>query len=70
MRCDELDDGCLDAVLTILRSHAGGCRPATQCADYLERNRDRMQYADFRAAGLCVASGVVESGCKTAPVRA
>ena len=25
-----------------------------------------MQYADFRAQGLCVAFGVVESGCKTA----
>ena len=25
-----------------------------------------MQCADFRAQGLCVASGVVESGCKRA----
>ena len=25
-----------------------------------------MQYADFRARGLCVTSSVIESGCKTA----
>ena len=66
VRCDELDDGCLDAVLAVLRSHASTCEEAAQCADYIERNRERMQYADFRARGLCVASGVVESGCKTA----
>ena len=66
VRCDELDDGCLDDVLAVLRSHASDCEQAAHCADYIERNRGRMQYADFRARGLCVASGVVESGCKTA----
>ena len=65
VRCDELEDGCTDEVLAALRSHAGTCEPAAQCADYIERNRDRMRYADFRAQGLCVASGVVESGCKS-----
>lgn len=25
----------------------------------------RMQYAEFRAQGLCAGSGVVEAGCKT-----
>jgi hypothetical protein len=32
---------------------------------YLERNKERMRYADFRAQGLFVGSGVVEAGCKT-----
>lgn len=32
---------------------------------YLTKNRDRMRYADFRAQGLFVGSGVVEAGCKT-----
>ena len=41
------------------------CAEATQCADYIRRNRERMQYATFRAQGLCVGSGVVEAGCKT-----
>ena len=66
VRCDELDDGCLDDVLAVLRSHATGSEEAAQCAEYIEHNRERMQYANFRERGLCVASGVVESGCKTA----
>jgi hypothetical protein len=32
---------------------------------YLEKNKERMRYADFRARGLFVGSGVVEAGCKT-----
>ena len=32
----------------------------------LTRNRHRMRYPQFRAWGLCVASGVVEAGCKHA----
>jgi hypothetical protein len=32
---------------------------------YLETNKDRMQYADFREKGLFVGSGVIEAGCKT-----
>lgn len=32
---------------------------------YLERNKQRMRYAQFRAQGLFVGSGVVEAGCKT-----
>jgi hypothetical protein len=32
---------------------------------YLEKNRERLRYADFRAQGLFVGSGVVEAGCKT-----
>jgi hypothetical protein len=32
---------------------------------YLERNKEHMRYAQFRAQGLFVGSGVVEAGCKT-----
>jgi hypothetical protein len=32
---------------------------------YLTENKERMRYADFRAQGLFVGSGVVEAGCKT-----
>ena len=64
-RHDELDAGQLDAVLTALRA-----RPhddaARRCADYVERNRHRMQYPACRAAGLCTSTGVVEAGCKVA----
>jgi hypothetical protein len=32
---------------------------------YLDENKERMRYADFRKRGLFVGSGVVEAGCKT-----
>jgi len=32
---------------------------------YLEKNKARMRYAEFRAQGLFVGSGVIEAGCKT-----
>ncbi|GBD99587.1 hypothetical protein BMS3Abin07_01624 [bacterium BMS3Abin07] len=31
---------------------------------YLSKNRDRMRYAEFRAQGFFVGSGVIEAGCK------
>ena len=63
-RCDDLEQGRLDGLLATLRAHAGTCEPAGKCADYIEKNRGRMRYPDFRAQGLCVGSGIVESGCK------
>ena len=64
-RCDDLEYGRFDSLLATLRSHAATCPAAGQCADYLAKNRSRMRYPEFRAQGLCVGSGVVESGCKT-----
>ena len=65
-RHDELDAGDLDAVLTALRAHAPHDDEARKCIDYVERNRARMDYPAFRAAGLCTSTGVVEAGCKVA----
>ena len=62
-RRDELDEGRLGAVLRALRRHQGRDE-ARRCIDYLRRNRHRMRYPAFPAQGLCVASGVVEAGCK------
>ena len=63
--CEALAEGRLDDLLGALRSGAAECEQVRQCAEYIECNRDRMQYADFRAQGLSVGSGVVEAGCKT-----
>ena len=63
-RCTELEQGRLDDLLGALRS-AASCQEARRCIEYVARNRDRMRYRDFRAAGLCIGSGVVEAGCKT-----
>ncbi len=32
---------------------------------YLMKNKERMRYAEFRAQGLFVGSGVIEAGCKS-----
>ena len=65
-RCDELDEGQLDALLHALRTHTATHDEARKCVDYVERNRDRMRYPEFRAQGLCTSTGVVEAGCKVA----
>ena len=65
-RHEELDAGDLDAVLHALRVHAPYEDAARRCFDYIERNRHRMRYPAFRAAGFCTSTGVVEAGCKVA----
>ena len=65
-RHDELDAGDTEAILCALRGHSPNDDEARKCVDYIEGNRERMRYAEFRAAGLCTSTGVVEAGCKTA----
>ncbi|MBI4331434.1 MAG: ISKra4 family transposase [Chloroflexi bacterium] len=65
-RHDELDAGDIDGILAALRVHQSLDDEARKCVDYVQRNRDRMQYAKFRADGLCTSTGVVEAGCKVA----
>ena len=64
-RCDDLEQGRIDPLLATLRTHADRCQEAAQCADYIAKNRSRMRYPEFRQQGLCVGSGVVESGCRS-----
>ncbi len=63
-RREELDEGRVGEVIATLRSHAETCEEARKNAEYFSTNRARMNYPKFRAMGLCVASGVVEGGCK------
>ena len=63
-RREELDEGRVDEVIAALRRHAGTCEEARKDAEYFSNNRERMSYPTFRAMGLCVATGVVEGGCK------
>ena len=65
-RHDELDAGDIKALLSALRVHSPKDEEARKCVDYVEGNRARLRYAEFRAAGLCTSTGVVEAGCKTA----
>lgn len=64
-RCDDLEQGRFDDLLEVLQTHEATCETARLCVGYLETNRARMRYAEFRQQGLCVGSGVVEAGCKT-----
>ena len=66
LRRDQLDEGKIDDILAALAIHAQANETARKCFDYVTRNRHRMRYPEFRAQGLCVGSGVVEAGCKTA----
>ena len=63
-RREELDEGRVDEVIAALQSHAGSCEEARKNAEYFSTNHARMNYPKFRTMGLCVASGVVEGGCK------
>lgn len=65
-RHEELDAGQIDKIIAALALHAKGCQVAGQCIDYLQNNRARMRYHEFRAQGLCTSTGVVEAGCKLA----
>ena len=65
-RHEELDAGQLDAMLHALQPHAATHAEARKCVEYVERNRERMRYPEFKAAGLCTSTGVVEAGCKVA----
>ena len=62
-RRDELEEGKLKEILEALQAHLSN-EKAVNCRKYLLTNQKRMRYPAFRAAGLCVSSGVLEAGCK------
>jgi hypothetical protein len=64
-----LDDGKVDKIIhqaqqQLPRDPEAKNRSQTEI-HYLQKNKQYMQYATFRAQGLFVGSGVVEAGCKT-----
>jgi hypothetical protein len=65
-RHEQLDAGQIEALLLALRTHSPANEEARNCIKYIENNRHRMRYPEFRAAGLCTSTGVVEAGCKVA----
>lgn len=65
-RHDELDAGKLDDLVASLDWYAGGNEEACKCRDYVIANRERMNYPELHAQGLCTSTGVLEAGCKVA----
>lgn len=65
----DLDDGKVEKIIRQaqpnLPQDAEGKKKAETEIHYLEKNAQYMRYAEFRAQGLFVGSGVVEAGCKT-----
>jgi hypothetical protein len=65
----DLDDGKVEKIIRQAQQHlpqeAEAQNKAKTEIHYLEKNADYMRYAQFRAQGLFVGSGVVEAGCKT-----
>ena len=65
-RCQELDEGDIGKLLGALQRQIPRSEEARKCHLYIQRNRHRMRYPEFREQGLCTSSGVVEAGCKVA----
>lgn len=65
---DWLEKGKVEQVIStaseLLPKEETSRKSATTEIEYFKTNADRMRYADFRARGLFVGSGVVEAGCK------
>ena len=65
-RFEELDAGRVAALLAALQMHAASNDEARKCIGYVQTNRSRMRYPQFRAHGLCTSTGVLEAGCAVA----
>jgi hypothetical protein len=63
-RLNELWNGEVETVLTEIQPLVGRAEAVEEAITYLTNNRERRRYAAFRAAGLQVGSGSIESGCK------
>lgn len=69
-RRKELLDGKIDQVIAAIREKMAGRRQAIvdkaeQLITYYEKNRYRMKYDEYRAAGYCIGSGAIESAIST-----
>lgn len=64
-----LDEGQVEKIIKEARKNLPSDKEARKKIEsrlhYLEDNKARMRYADFRKQGLFVGSGVVEAGCKS-----
>lgn len=64
-----LDDGAVEKILREAAKHLpedpSQMKTARKELAYLDKNKERMRYAQFRARGYFVGSGVVEAGCKS-----
>ena len=60
----QLLDGKVDRVIADLRPYRDRHKDVAKCIDYFEANKDRMRYDAYRARGMQIGSGQIESCCK------
>ena len=64
----DLDEGKVEKIIRqaqqLLPQDAEAKKKVETEIHYFEKNREHMRYAEFRAQGLFVGSGVIEAGCK------
>lgn len=61
---EDLWQGKVEAVIEACHPPAKKSKWAKQSLTYYRNNLERMRYDQFRAAGLLIGSGIIESGCK------
>lgn len=61
---EDLWQGNVESVIEACQGLAKQSNLAKQSLAYFGDNIERMRYAQFRAAGYLIGSGVIESGCK------
>lgn len=61
---EDLWQGSVEAVIEACQLLETKSNLAKQSLLYYSNNMERMRYAQFRAAGYLIGSGVIESGCK------
>ena len=61
---EALWQGNVECVMEACQSLSKKSALAKQALTYFNNNKERMRYAQFRAAGYLIGSGVIESGCK------
>ncbi len=62
-RLDELWEGQVAAVLEHLQTYTGAGAAVQETLTYYTNNQQRMRYAEYRARGIQIGSGSIESGC-------
>ena len=61
---EDLWQGSVELVIEACQPLAKKSNLAKQALSYYSNNIERMRYAQFRAQGFLIGSGVIESGCK------
>lgn len=61
---EDLWQGNIELVIAACQSLSKKSSFAKQSGSYFSNNLERMRYAQFRAAGYLIGSGVIESACK------